>query len=57
MLNYHRDNDAMSRSVTVIKTRASSHNAGMRQFSISADGISFRDIATRAGEGGAERDT
>ena len=45
-LNYYRDHDSMSRSVAVIKTRASSHDTAMRQFSISAGGISLGDIAT-----------
>jgi circadian clock protein KaiC len=35
-----------SRSVAVIKTRASSHDSAMRQFSIGANGISLGDIAT-----------
>ena len=39
--DYHRDHDAMSRSLAVIKTRASSHDSAIRQFSISADGISL----------------
>jgi circadian clock protein KaiC len=45
-LGYHRDHDAMTRSVAVIKARASSHDTAMRQFSISAVGISLGDIAT-----------
>ena len=39
--DYHRDHDAMTRSLAVIKTRASSHDSAIRQFSISADGISL----------------
>ena len=42
-LTYHREYSAMSRSLAVIKTRASSHDPAIRQFSISADGISLSD--------------
>ena len=40
MLDYHRGHDSMSRSLAVIKTRASSHDPAMRQFSIGPEGIS-----------------
>jgi circadian clock protein KaiC len=39
--DHHRDHDAMNRSLAVIKTRASSHDSAIRQFSISAGGISL----------------
>jgi circadian clock protein KaiC len=42
-LTYHREHSAMSRSLAVIKTRASSHDPAIRQFSISPDGISLSD--------------
>ena len=42
-LTYHREHTAMSRSLAIIKTRASSHDPAIRQFSISADGISLSD--------------
>ena len=42
-LTYQREHSAMSRSLAVIKTRASSHDPAIRQFSISADGISLSD--------------
>jgi len=35
----------MSRSLAIIQTRASSHDPGMRQFSIGPDGISLEDTA------------
>jgi circadian clock protein KaiC len=44
-LNYHRDHPAMSRSLAIIKTRASNHDPAMRQFSIGPDGISLKDTA------------
>ena len=44
-LNYHRDHAAMSRSLAIIKTRASNHDPAMRQFSIGPDGISLKDTA------------
>jgi hypothetical protein len=33
----------MSRSLAIIKTRASNHDPAMRQFSIGPDGISLED--------------
>jgi circadian clock protein KaiC len=45
MLNYRRDDAALSRSLTVIKTRASSHDSAMRPFSIGPDGIRLGGIA------------
>ena len=42
-LTYHREHSAMSRSLAVLKTRASSHDPAIRQFSISPDGISLSD--------------
>ncbi len=41
VLNYHRDHRAMSRSLAIVKTRASNHDPVMRQFSIGLDGISL----------------
>jgi circadian clock protein KaiC len=45
-ISYHRGHDAMSRSLAVTKTRASSHDSAIRPFSISPDGISLGGIAT-----------
>jgi circadian clock protein KaiC len=44
-LSYHRDHRAMSRSLTIIKTRASNHDPAMHQFSIGPDGISLEEAA------------
>jgi circadian clock protein KaiC len=41
MLSYHRDHGVMSRSLAVVKTRASGHDPALRQFSIGPDGISL----------------
>jgi circadian clock protein KaiC len=43
MLSHYRDHGTMSRSLAVIKTRASSHDPAMRQFSIGPDGIAISD--------------
>jgi len=40
-LAYHRDHGAMSRTLAVTKARASRHDAAIRPFIISADGISL----------------
>lgn len=45
MLNYNRDQTSMSRSLAVVKTRASDHDPAMRQFSIGPHGISFGAVA------------
>jgi circadian clock protein KaiC len=45
VLTYYRDHSAMSRSLAIIKTRASNHDPVMRQFSIGADGISLGHTA------------
>ena len=44
-LTYHRDHRAMSRSLAIVKTRASNHDPAMRQFSIGPDGISLEATA------------
>ncbi len=55
-LNYHRDHSAMSRSLAIVKTRASNHDPAMRLFSLGPDGIGLEETATpretrkRAGE-------
>jgi circadian clock protein KaiC len=41
VLNYYRDHTSMSRSLVIVKTRASGHDPAMRQFSIGPHGISF----------------
>lgn len=43
MLNYYRDHGAMSRSLAVVKTRASAHDPAMRLFTIGPDGINLGD--------------
>jgi circadian clock protein KaiC len=45
-LNYHRDHSAMSRSLAIIKTRASVHDPAVRPFSIGADGINLQGTVT-----------
>jgi circadian clock protein KaiC len=47
-LGYDRDHSTMSRSLAVIKTRASTHDPAMRPFSIGPDGISLAEAATPA---------
>ena len=44
-LTYHRDHAAMSRSLAIVKTRASAHDPITRQFSIGPDGITLADTA------------
>jgi circadian clock protein KaiC len=44
-LTYDRDHHATSRSLAIIKTRASNHHPAMRPFSIGSDGISLQDTA------------
>jgi circadian clock protein KaiC len=44
MLSHYRDHAAMSRSLAIIKTRASSHDPAMRPFTIGPDGISIGDV-------------
>jgi circadian clock protein KaiC len=46
VLNYHREQGTTSRSLAVVKTRASSHDLTMRQFSIGPGGISIGDAAS-----------
>jgi KaiC/GvpD/RAD55 family RecA-like ATPase len=46
MLSHYRDHAAMTRSLAIIKTRASSHDPAMRQFTIGPDGITISDTAT-----------
>jgi circadian clock protein KaiC len=41
MLGYKRDRDTTSRTIAVIKTRASRHDPGVRTFVIGSDGISL----------------
>jgi KaiC len=45
VLNYHRDHRAMSRSLAIVKARASNHDPAMRQFRIGPDGISLAAAA------------
>jgi circadian clock protein KaiC len=47
-LGYDRDHATMSRSLAVIKTRASTHDPAMRQFSIGPDGIRLEGAAAPA---------
>ena len=48
-LAHNRDNDAGSRSLAIVKTRASNHDPFMRQFSIGPEGISLAETATARG--------
>jgi circadian clock protein KaiC len=41
MLGYKRDADTISRTIAVIKTRASRHDPGVRTFRIGSDGITL----------------
>ncbi len=50
VLNYHHEEGTLSRSLAVVKTRASRHDLAMRQFSIGRDGISFGGISFDGGE-------
>lgn len=43
VLNYHHEEGALSRSLAIVKTRASHHDLAMRQFSIGRDGINLGD--------------
>ncbi len=45
VLNFYRANGSMHRALAVLKTRASSHDATMREFSIGPDGITIGEIA------------
>jgi len=54
VLNYHRRHGIMSRSLAVLKTRASSHDADMRLFSIGPGGITIEDVIAGQGESGRE---
>lgn len=47
MLSHYRDHAAMTRSLAIIKTRASSHDPAMRQFTIGPDGIIISDTDLR----------
>jgi circadian clock protein KaiC len=47
MLNHYRHNGAMSRSLAIVKTRASGHDQAMREFSIGPDGIRIGDATGR----------
>jgi circadian clock protein KaiC len=49
MLNHHHGDAAMSRSLAIVKTRASSHDPAMRPFSIGRGGISLGDVTHPAG--------
>jgi circadian clock protein KaiC len=50
MLSHYRDHAAMTRSLAIIKTRASSHDPAMRQFSIGPDGITIGGTAAPAAQ-------
>jgi circadian clock protein KaiC len=39
LLSYVRDDSEIKRAISVIKTRASAHDPGIRQFTISSEGI------------------
>jgi circadian clock protein KaiC len=48
MLSHYRDHAAMTRSLAIIKTRASNHEPAMRHFTIGPDGITISDTSTPA---------
>ncbi len=59
MIDYHRDQGTLKRSLTIVKTRASSHTADMREFRIGPDGIALSGDAARSddpGDPGADID-
>jgi circadian clock protein KaiC len=41
LLQYHGLTEMMSRTLTVLKTRATDHEAGVREFQITVDGITL----------------
>jgi circadian clock protein KaiC len=41
LLQYHAVTGMMSRTLTVLKTRATDHEAGVREFQITVDGITL----------------
>jgi circadian clock protein KaiC len=41
LLQYEREIAKLSRTLTVLKTRATSHQPGVRKFEISVDGITL----------------
>ena len=45
LLNYIKDEKSISRAMAVIKSRASYHDPGIRQFKIGPDGIVLADGA------------
>jgi KaiC len=48
VLGRYRDHDTMTRSLAIIKTRASSHHPAMRPFTIGPDGVTIGDTTTPA---------
>jgi circadian clock protein KaiC len=44
VLNYRRDQDALGRSLAVLKSRASGHDTATREFTIGSEGISVGDV-------------
>jgi circadian clock protein KaiC len=48
LLSHLPDHDVVARSLAIIKTRASDHDPGTRQFSIGPDGITISDAVTSA---------
>jgi hypothetical protein len=45
LLNYIKEEKSISRAMAVIKSRASYHDPGIRQFNIGPDGIVLADSA------------
>ena len=50
MLNYYKAGGSINRAVSVIKSRASGHDPGMRQFTISEKGITIGDVISSPGD-------
>jgi circadian clock protein KaiC len=50
MLSHYRDHTAMTRSLAILKTRASSHDPAMRQFTIGPGGITISDAAAQSSQ-------
>jgi KaiC/GvpD/RAD55 family RecA-like ATPase len=54
LLSHYRDHATMTRSLAVVKTRASSHDPAMRPFSIGPSGITLADPAAESVQGAGE---
>lgn len=51
MLSHYRNHASMTRSLAILKTRASRHDSAMRQFAIGPDGIAISAVAEPSQDG------